>query len=188
MLHLARKKRTPVRVIFLSPQGIKKGVIAVFPEIPINIPSYPIRPRSVPANWRAHSRENYAMVDRLERNKTMVREYYDLALNKKKPEEAVAKYLGPYYRQHNPGAADGAAAFVGFVQGFVKAFPNLHFEFRRFVAEGDLVVVHSHLIRTPGERGVAVMDIFRIDNDRIVEHWDVLQEIPETSANTNTMF
>jgi len=128
------------------------------------------------------------MVDHLERNKMMVREFYDLSLNKKKPEEAVSFYLGPYYRQHNPGAADGAAAFVAFVKEFTKAFPDLHFDFRKVIAEGDFVVVHSHLVRKPGDRGVAVMDIFRVENDRIVEHWDVLQEIPESSANTNTMF
>lgn len=117
----------------------------------------------------------------------MVREFYHLALNEKKPEEAVAQYLGPYYRQHNPGAGDGAEAFIAFVRGFTTAFPALHFDFRRFVAEGDLVVVHSHLVRQPGDRGLAVMDIFRIENGRIVEHWDVLQEIPESAANKNTM-
>ena len=118
----------------------------------------------------------------------MVREYYHLALNLRRPEEAVKKYLGPYYRQHNPGAADGADAFIAFVKGFTGAFPLLRFDFKRFVAEGDLVVVHSHLIRQPGDRGVAVMDMFRIENGKIVEHWDVLQEIPEASANSNTMF
>ena len=117
-----------------------------------------------------------------------MRDFYHLALNLKKPEEAVAKYLGPYYRQHNPGAADGAPAFIAFVHGFTGAFPALHFDFRRFIAEGDLVVVHSHLVRQPQERGMAVMDIFRIENNRIVEHWDVLQEIPESAANSNTMF
>jgi len=121
-------------------------------------------------------------------NKELVRNFYHLALNLKKPEEAVARYLGPYYRQHNPGAADGGEAFIAFVRGFTGAFPGLRFDFRRFVAEGDLVVVHSHLVRQPGDRGMAVMDIFRIENNRIVEHWDVLQEIPETAANANTMF
>ena len=123
-----------------------------------------------------------------ERNKELVRDFYHLALNLRKPEEAVEKYLGPYYRQHNPGAADGAEAFVAFVNGFTGAFPSLRFDFRRFIAEGDLVVVHSHLVRQPGDRGMAVMDLFRIENNKIVEHWDVLQEIPESSANTNTMF
>ncbi len=128
------------------------------------------------------------MSDQREANKELVRNFYDLSLNQKRPEEAVRKYLGPVYRQHNPGAGNGAEAFVAFVREFTKDYPLLHFDFRRFIAEGDLVAVHSHLIRQPGERGVAVMDIFRVDNGRVVEHWDVLQEIPETSANQNTMF
>jgi predicted SnoaL-like aldol condensation-catalyzing enzyme len=128
------------------------------------------------------------MKNKNERNTELVRDFYHLALNLKKPEEAVEKYLGPYYRQHNPGAADGAEAFVAFVKGFTAAFPALHFDFRRFIAEGDLVAVHSHLVRQPQDRGMAVMDIFRIENNKIVEHWDVLQEIPESPANSNTMF
>ena len=128
------------------------------------------------------------MKNKNERNTELVRDFYHLALNLKKPEEAVEKYLGPYYRQHNPGAADGAEAFIAFVKGFTGAFPALHFDFRRFIAEGDLVAVHSHLVRQPQDRGMAVMDIFRIENNKIVEHWDVLQEIPESPANSNTMF
>jgi predicted SnoaL-like aldol condensation-catalyzing enzyme len=64
----------------------------------------------------------------------------------------------------------------------------LRFDFKRLVAEGDLVVVHSHLVRKPGDRGMTVMDIFRLENGKIVEHWDVLQEVPESPANNNTMF
>ena len=63
------------------------------------------------------------MKDQLAANKTAVREFYDLAFNRKKPEEAAAKYIDPYYRQHNPMAPDGAEAFVDFVRGFVKALP-----------------------------------------------------------------
>ncbi len=128
------------------------------------------------------------MNDQLEANKAVVHEFYNLAFNLKKPEEAVAKYVGPYYRQHNPSAGDGLEPFIAFVRGFVKAFPSLHFDFKRQVAEGDLVVMHSHLVRIPGDSGVAVMDIFRLENGKIVEHWDVLQEVPESSVNNNTMF
>lgn len=128
------------------------------------------------------------MTDRNERNRILVREFYHLAMNLRSPEEAAAKYLGPHYKQHNPGAADGDAAFIAFVRDFLKTYPALTFEFKRFIAEGDLVAVHSHLVRNAGDRGVAVMDIFRIENDLIVEHWDVLQEIPAAAANTNTMF
>ncbi len=129
-----------------------------------------------------------SMTQQNETNKDLVREYYDLSLNKGKPEEATKKFLGPYYRQHNPGAADGASAFINFVHGFRRAYPELRFEFKRFIADGDLVAVHSHLVRQPGDRGIAVMDIFRIESGKIVEHWDVLQDIPEHAENNNTMF
>ena len=128
------------------------------------------------------------MNDQQEKNKTVVKDFYHLALNLNKPEEAVARYLGPCYLQHNPTAGDGPGPFIAFVKGFFQAFPSLHFDFRRFIAEGDLVVVHSHLVRNPNDRGMAVMDIFRLEQGKIVEHWDVLQEVPESSVNSNTMF
>lgn len=128
------------------------------------------------------------MTDHLKENKAIVRDFYNVAFNLKKPEEAVAKHVGSYYRQHNPMAGDGPEPFIAFVREFAKAFPSLRIDFKREVAEGDLVVVHSHLVRKPGDRGMAVMDIFRLENGKIVEHWDVLQEVPEKSANSNTMF
>ena len=115
-------------------------------------------------------------------------EFYDLAFNQRQPEEAVRRYLGPYYRQHNPQAGDGPEPFIQFVRGFTQAFPGLRVDFKRQVAEGDLVVVHSRLVRQPGDRGVAVMDIFRLEDGKIVEHWDVLQDVPEQAQNTNAMF
>jgi len=128
------------------------------------------------------------MNDQLEENKRIIREWHDLAIDQRKPEEAVAKYLGPNYRQHNPGAGDGPEPFIAAVKGLTKAFPELRMEPKRIIAEGDLVVLHSHLILKPGDRGTAVVDIFRLENGKIVEHWDVVQEVPETSANNNTMF
>jgi predicted SnoaL-like aldol condensation-catalyzing enzyme len=128
------------------------------------------------------------MNDQLEANKSIVREWNDLAINQRKPEEAVAKCLGPHYRQHNPGAGDGPEPFIQMVKRFSQAFPELRMEPKRMIAEGDYVVLHSHLILKPGDRGTAVVDIFRLENGKIVEHWDVVQEVPETSANNNTMF
>ncbi len=128
------------------------------------------------------------MKNQHEINKEIVQDFYHRSLNLGRPEEAAERYLGPHYRQHNPGAGDGAAAFIAFVKGFRQSFPGLRFDFKRFIAEGDLVAVHSHLIRQPGDRGVAVMDIFRVEGEKIVEHWDVLQDVPDRAANTNTMF
>jgi predicted SnoaL-like aldol condensation-catalyzing enzyme len=125
---------------------------------------------------------------RLEANKKLVWAYYDLAFNQQKPEEAVAKYQGPMYIQHNPQAPDGAEAFIRFVKGFTKQFPDLKVHRKRIVAEGDLVVVHSNIVPDPAGRGLAAVDIFRLEDGKIVEHWDVLQDVPEKAANDNTMF
>jgi predicted SnoaL-like aldol condensation-catalyzing enzyme len=124
----------------------------------------------------------------LEQNKQVVREWNDLAINQRRAAEAVARYLGPAYRQHNPGSADGPEAFVKFVKWFAQTYPAFRVEPKRIIAEGNYVVMHSHLIREPGDRGMAVVDIFRLEDGRIVEHWDVVQEVPEAPANDNTMF
>jgi len=128
------------------------------------------------------------MENELENNKRIVREYYELAFNERKPEEAVEKYMGSYYRQHNPQAGDGAEPFIGFVKYYTQTFPDLHMDIKRLIAEGDLVVVHNHHTRYASDRGVAVIDVFRLEDGKIVEHWDVLQDVPETAANNNTMF
>jgi predicted SnoaL-like aldol condensation-catalyzing enzyme len=127
-------------------------------------------------------------VQNLEANKQLVREFYDLAFNQHLAQEAVAKYMGPNYRQHNPNGKDGPQAFLAYMSWLLSTFPDVKVEFKRFIAEGDLVVVHSHVKRDPAGRGSAVIDIFRVDNGKIDEHWDVIQEIPETSQNQNTMF
>ena len=120
-------------------------------------------------------------------NKKTVLAFYSLAFNDRKPVEAVAEYVGATYRQHNPQAQDGPVGFVQFVVAFFGQFPDASFEIRRVVAEGDLVVMHSLLKRAPDDRGTAVVDIFRLEDGLVVEHWDVLQPVPETSANDNTM-
>lgn len=121
-------------------------------------------------------------------NKQTVVAYLEQALNDKQPAEAAEAYLGPRYIQHNPQVADGAEAFVGFITGFTQQFPDLHLDIKRVIAEGDLVVTHSLLTVHPDDRGTAVMDIFRLADGKIVEHWDVLQPVPEEAANANTMF
>jgi predicted SnoaL-like aldol condensation-catalyzing enzyme len=128
------------------------------------------------------------MSEQLEANNRTVREFYDLAFNQKQPAEAVRRHVGSYYRQHNPLAPDGSEAFIQFVGGFVQAFPDLRVDFKRLLAEGDLVAVHCHITRQAGDRGMAVMDIFRLENGKVVEHWDAIQDVPEQAANPNTMF
>lgn len=120
----------------------------------------------------------------LEENKRTVVEFYELAFNGKQPEQAVERYVGSEYIQHNPQAPDGAEAFIG----FVKAFPEANVDIRRVVAEGDIVVTHSMLKFTPDDRGTVAVDLFRLDGGKVVEHWDVLQPFPEESANPHPMF
>ena len=121
-------------------------------------------------------------------NKALVLAFYQQAFNDNQPEQAAANYLGATYTQHNPGAPDGAEGFVGYVHWLRGQFPDLHLDIKRSIAEDDLVVTHSNLHLKPGDLGMAVVDLWRVAAGRIVEHWDVVQEIPEQSANDNTMF
>lgn len=123
-----------------------------------------------------------------EQNKQTVIAFYERAFNDQEPEDAVERYLGSQYIQHNPQAADGPEAFVQFVKWFTGQFPDLKVEIKRAIAEGDLVVTHSLLKTSADDRGTAAADIFRLEDGKVVEHWDVLQPVPEESANDNTMF
>jgi predicted SnoaL-like aldol condensation-catalyzing enzyme len=90
-------------------------------------------------------------------------------------------------RRRRP-SSEGPEAFVTAVKAFLIAYPRLRVDFKRFFADENLVAVHSHMTREPGDRGLAVVDIFRLENDKIVEHWDVIQPVPATTANPNGMF
>jgi predicted SnoaL-like aldol condensation-catalyzing enzyme len=121
-----------------------------------------------------------------EANKKRVVEFYEQVLNQKNV-DAINTYLGPY-RQHNPQAADGPEGLKGFIGYLKSTAPNFKFQIKRVLADGDFVILHVHGIPEPGARGLAIVDIFRVDGEKIVEHWDVIQEIPEKAANGNTMF
>lgn len=123
----------------------------------------------------------------LAKNKKLVLNMYkdvfnDHELNK------TSLYIASNYKQHNPLAGDGRQAFVNFFGSYLKQNPNYKSEVKRIIAQNDLVVVHNHVTTGAKDRGSSVVDIFRIKNNKIVEHWDVFQPVPEKSANTNTMF
>lgn len=130
----------------------------------------------------------YATTDKqLAANKRNVVAFYEAALNQKNF-RAASQYLGSRYTQHNPTAADGREGFEKFIEFLKEKFPESHSDIKRVFAEGDYVILHVHSVRVPGTRGRAIIDIFKLNNGKIIEHWDVVQDIPENSANTNTMF
>ena len=128
------------------------------------------------------------MNEQLERNKQNVIAFYDLMFNQCKPAEAIEKYAGDAYIQHNPEVGDGKEAFIAYFDKMAQEYPGKRVHFKRAIAEGNLVVLHCFQ-EWPGDQNYAGIDIFRLDdNGKVVEHWDVLQVVPDRSKNDNTMF
>ena len=96
--------------------------------------------------------------------------------------------MHPDYIQHKPTLPDGRDAVINFLEGLLQRFPERTFTIHRVIASDDLVAVHYHSQASPQDRGFAVVDIFRVENCQMVEHWDVVQPVPENAANDNTMF
>jgi predicted SnoaL-like aldol condensation-catalyzing enzyme len=136
---------------------------------------------------RKASSKEQSVADQLARNKQLVLAFYHKIIGEK-DYEGARQYMGTQYRQHAPYATDGHTGIAEWVRKFKESFPQHRYEVKKVIAEGDLVVLHLHGMNGPNPLGESVIDIFRIENGKVVEHWDVIQPIPESADNANSMF
>ena len=123
----------------------------------------------------------------LEANKNSAIAFYKTAYEGQ-PRKAIELYVGNQYIQHNPDVADGTEGFISYFERMQQEYPDKSIEFVRCIAEGNLVALHTHQT-WPGNDQYVTMDFFRFDEKgKICEHWDAIQQIPEKSANPNTMY
>ena len=136
---------------------------------------------------RKATTQEQSVLEQLARNKQLVLAFYHKIIGEK-DYEGARQYMGTEYRQHAPYATDGHTGIAEWVRKFKVAFPQHRYEVKKVIAEGDLVVLHLHGMNGPSPHGESVIDIFRIENGKVVEHWDVIQPIPESADNANSMF
>ncbi|KTD62391.1 nuclear transport factor 2 family protein [Legionella shakespearei] len=121
----------------------------------------------------------------LEKNKEIVMNFFELTFNQHQPREAAIRYLHESYIQHNPNAPDGREAFYTLFEKYFQDYPLSHVEIRRIIADENMVVLHVLAKKYPDDCGEIVAEFFRIEDQKIIEHWDVISALPEHSMNSN---
>lgn len=121
-------------------------------------------------------------------NKKIAIEFLELAFNSHQPRLAAHKYCAEFYIQHNPHAVDGIDYFSDLFETFFIKFPQFNVDIKRIIGENDLVFVHLHAKKFPEDLGEAVVEIFRFENEKIIEHWDVVQKIEKEGINPRSLF
>lgn len=138
-------------------------------------------------SFSTHAQANSRDLKAEEANRALVVEFYDKFFNRHQVDEA-AKVVADDYKQHNPTVPDGKEPFVSFYSDFFKSNPKSKARIVRSATDGDIVWLHVHSTNDENDLGKAVIDIFRVKDGKIVEHWDVIQAVPSIAANNNTMF
>jgi len=132
-------------------------------------------------------RSTLSDTDLSRRHKATGQRFYDVVFHERRASAAV-EFIRDDYVQHSPYLADGREPFIDYFGTLFAEYPNSRMDVKRLVAEGDYVVVHSHFTRWPSDRGTAIVDIYRLEDGRLAEHWEVTEEVPERAANRNTVF
>jgi predicted SnoaL-like aldol condensation-catalyzing enzyme len=126
--------------------------------------------------------------DEERRNRDVAVEFLDRLCNQPGGVDRAIELLGDDYRQHNPDVEDGPAGVHAFVTRIREANPNIRAEFKRVLVDGEFVVIHGHARVNDTDPELATIDIFRVRDGLLREHWDVGQAIPAESRNANGMF
>lgn len=141
------------------------------------------------SDYGPRSKAHYAAVEQQASTpKEVVMAFEKMGIDERRPREAVERYFSPDVVDHSPHVTGDRQSIIDRLStlNWDKAGPER--TIRNVIAEGDLVAVHHHLVREPGTKGIAAVDIFRVKDGKIVEHWDVLQPLPESSPNLHGAF
>lgn len=133
------------------------------------------------------SLSSFAALKQPHTNLEIATDFIDAIVNKK-DFNLASQYLGSEYIEHDPQGENGPIGLKGFIESLKENYPESRIEIKRAIVDGDYVVFHVYSLLNPGTPGQAIVDIFRLENGKVIEHWDVTQAIPDSAANANGMF